>query len=81
MPDSLVQLQQIFSVEALEKQLFLSSTKAQAVFQKDPEAYAKRMEDVRDIIGQLAMALEIEDQARIRAMASIEHPVMTAHLN
>lgn len=81
MSDSLVQLPQAFTVKALEEQLKHSSSKAGDVFYSDSTAYTRAMEDVRDLVGQLAMALEVEDQARIRELGAPEPSAVAVRMH
>jgi hypothetical protein len=81
MSDSLVQLPKAVTAKALEEQLKHSASKAGDVFYTDSNAYTRAMEDVRNLVGQLAIALEIEDQARIRKLGTPEPSAVVVRMH
>ncbi|QMV17714.1 hypothetical protein GOB94_02620 [Granulicella sp. 5B5] len=69
MADSYFQVEQAPHVKALKLLLTGASERAHAVFETDPREYARSMDDVRGLIGQLANALAVEELSRSRAAA------------
>jgi hypothetical protein len=62
--DSRNQLEQTSSVVSLKMLLTHASERAGAVYAMDPREYARSMDEVRGIIGQLAEALELGERSR-----------------
>jgi hypothetical protein len=65
-----IQLEEASSVVSLKMLLGYASDRASAVYSVDPREYARSMAEMRGIIGQLADALEVNDQSRSLATFS-----------
>ena len=82
MADSYSQVEQASNVRALKLLLTGASERAHAVFATDPREYARSMDEVRGIIGQLANALAVEELSRARtASEGVSFPASAVQLH
>ncbi len=73
MADSSMKLQETDSIASLKMLLEYTSESARAVYAMDPREYGRSMDEVRNIIGRLAEALEAEDRSRARVLSDVAY--------